>query len=247
MFKGNIWTDIIAKKVVIDKDGHEHPLHSDTSEEQCRFLQSLIQKIGATNCLEVGLAYGVSSMAICEAMTKIGGGNLISIDPFQEEHWKNIGLLNLERAGYRDQTNFYPALAEDVLPKLAASGTEIDFAYVDGSKVFDITLIQAHYLLRMLRVGGLLVFDDCAFPGLARAMRWFNTYPHLKLHATFGAVRRSFLRRATGKIVHCIPSSEKLFRSDLTCGEVGAALSFQCVCFEKISDDGRRYDWDLPL
>src|SRR5882762_9974560 len=50
--------------------------------------------------LEVGMAYGLSSLAIARGLRDAGGGKLISIDPVQTSKYKRIGRLNIERAGW---------------------------------------------------------------------------------------------------------------------------------------------------
>ena len=98
--------EIFQSGKVRDLDNQEYPLHSETKQAQCEFLQSLIQEINASVCLEVGLAYGVSSLFIGEAISHQPNRRFISIDPLQQE-WQDIGLLNLKRAGFEDFLEFH--------------------------------------------------------------------------------------------------------------------------------------------
>jgi predicted O-methyltransferase YrrM len=85
-----ILDEILTSGVVKDEKGVEDAMHSNTSAEQCAFLRRLIESIDARRCLEAGLAYGISSLAICESIHRKRGASLVSIDPFQHAHWRDI-------------------------------------------------------------------------------------------------------------------------------------------------------------
>ena len=118
---------------------------------------------------EVGLAYGVSSLYILDAMQENGGGRLIGMDPAQhDETWRGGGLNNIQRAGYADCYEFHEDTSQRVLPRLAEVGTRIQFGFIDGWHTFDHTLVDFFYIDQMLDVGGVVVLDDVGYPGLRR-------------------------------------------------------------------------------
>ena len=51
---------------------------SEISLAQCEFLVELVRRIDARICLEVGLAFGVSSLFICDALRGKPGSKPIS-------------------------------------------------------------------------------------------------------------------------------------------------------------------------
>jgi hypothetical protein len=57
-----------------------------------------------------------------------------------------------------------------VLPKLQADGLRIDFAFIDGCHTFDYAMVDFFYIDKMLRVGGVVVFDDEYYPGYSKSM-----------------------------------------------------------------------------
>jgi hypothetical protein len=74
---------ILASKKVTTDSGIERPLdyHIDSAEGE--FVQSLIRKHRPRVILEVGCAYGISSLYIGEALREHGGTKHIIIDPGQ--------------------------------------------------------------------------------------------------------------------------------------------------------------------
>lgn len=237
---------LLSSRTVYDEKGEAFPLHSNTSLAQCAFLQSLIRRCDASTCIEIGLAYGISSLAICEAIQTKDRGLLISIDPHQGAAWRDIGRLNLARAGFADKVEFYDRPSFEALPKLWSEGVRVGFAYVDSVKVFDMLLIDAFYLTRMLDIGGIIVFDDCDWPGVRMLVRYLASMPHLRVAATIGESPKTFRRRVVSSTVSFVPGKRKIFRSDLATTDQDLGIAGSCVAFEKIQDDERNWDWFSP-
>ena len=123
-------------------------VHSQISEKEGESLQEIISKVRPKVSLEIGLAYGIASLFMCEALAKVQAERHIIIDPFQHQGseltgfpfqhggWKGIGFINLKRAGYREMmTNFTRLRLFSYLPKLEADGVRIDFAFIDTDAI----------------------------------------------------------------------------------------------------------------
>ena len=209
----------------------------ETSPDQCAFLQGLVRGIGARRCLEIGLAHGFSALAIAQA----SGGEITTIDPHQTGLAKNEGLRKLHDAGF--SVRHFEEPSQVVLPRLA--GEEFDFAYVDTTKVFDSVLIDAYYITRMLRIGGIVAFDDCNWPGVRKVVRYLAHWPHLAVHSTFGPEPSSKARRIGSRIANLSPFAHKVFRSELIETDEFLGIAAQCVAFQKNAEDTRSWDWSL--
>ena len=113
MSQHGLWAEIVKRGYVESADGRRLPLHSATSLEQCEFIQHQMHSVGAVKTLEIGLAYGISALAICQKLQGTIGGRHIAIDPWQKtECWQSVGLENLRRAGFETLVDFFDESAE---------------------------------------------------------------------------------------------------------------------------------------
>jgi hypothetical protein len=162
-------------------------VHSQISEKEGESLQEIISEVRPKVSLEIGLAYGIASLYMCEALAKVQAERHIIIDPFQHQGsegtgfpfqhggWKGIGFLNLKRAGYEKMIELHEAPSFQVLPKLEADGIRIDFAFIDGCHTFDYVMVDFFYIDKILRVGGVVVFDDLYYPSIRKVCRYILT------------------------------------------------------------------------
>ena len=126
------------------------------------------------NVLEVGVYEGRSSIWIAQNLLQ-EGGTLDAIDTFEcaddRGMWRCRELLeedpdyllktfkhNTDRI---DNVVFTPmrGLSQDILPSLGRE-PKYDFIYIDGSHDADDTFVDGYYCHRLLRSGGVLIFDD---------------------------------------------------------------------------------------
>lgn len=144
-------------------------VHSHVGPGAGRVIRRAVEVAKPTIALEVGLAYGISSLYILDALAEIGDGRLIGMDPAQHDStWRGGGLHNVRRAGYADRYEFHEDTSQRVLPRLAESGTRIQLGFIDGWHTFDHTLVDFFYIDHMLDVGGIVILDDVEYPGLRR-------------------------------------------------------------------------------
>ena len=150
-------------------DGTRVPVQGNIGPESGKVIERAIAATHPRTALEVGLAFGISTLYILDAMRLHGGGTLIGMDPAQHDAtWRGGGLYNVERAGFRNQYLFHEEPSQIVLPRLAAAGTRIQFAFIDGWHTFDHTLVDFFFVDRMLDVGGIVVIDDVGYPSIRR-------------------------------------------------------------------------------
>jgi predicted O-methyltransferase YrrM len=138
-------------------------------------LRDLLLAENARVVVEIGLAYGGSALAIAEALVSQGtedAAHLI-IDAFQDQFhdagWNAIVTTTL--------TNVCSLLRERsqlALPRLVADGFVADAAFVDGSHIFHNVFLDLFFLRELVRPGGLVVLDDCRWPSVATAVRYFE-------------------------------------------------------------------------
>jgi len=235
---------MLDRGFVEDANGRQLSLHSHTSRAQAEFLEQQVRSINASVTLEIGLAYGISALCIAEAIRHRPGARHIVIDPFQNtDSWQGLGLLNLERAGLAEIIDFREEPAQMALPKLIDEGVRVDFAYIDAGKRMDDMLIFVHFLQRLLRIGGLIAFDDLAFPGIRKALRYIVQQDQFRVVAAFDIQQASMLRRSISSIVRRAPGGDRMFAPELLVTDEELGISASCVVIEKIAEPSEDWKW----
>src|SRR3990167_9208026 len=164
--------EILRTRKIILANGEIQELNSEIAPKEGRLIQKLIAEYQPKKSLEVGLAFGISSLYICEALEKQPGASHIIIYPCQTDYWKGIGLNNLKPAGYSHMIKFYESPSSVVLPKLCSEDVVIDFAFIDGSHRFEDALMDFYYISRLLKTDGIVVFDDADWPSIRKICRF---------------------------------------------------------------------------
>ena len=140
-------------------------------------LRNLYLHLRPQRSLEVGLCYGASALLFTGSYRESGNpatGQHIALDPFQFTVWDDAGLLQIERAGLASFFDFRSEYSGLELPRLLAAGSRFDMIYVDGSHLFEDVFMDAYYACRLLTPGGVVAFDDCSDPHVAKVIRFLQ-------------------------------------------------------------------------
>lgn len=133
-------------------------------------MYKITKSFEKADTLEIGVAYGASTLFICQAHQENGGGHHIAIDPYQTCEYEGIGTLNAGRAGYADFLEFYEERSFAVLPRLFAEGRSFDFTLIDGNHRFEHAFVDFFYCDRMLKEGGYLMLHDPWMPATRKLL-----------------------------------------------------------------------------
>ncbi|HYG25955.1 MAG TPA: class I SAM-dependent methyltransferase [Caulobacteraceae bacterium] len=215
---------VFASGSVLDAAGNPHPVHSHVPRDFAEALLREVKKRKPRVVLEVGMAYGVSSLAIAYGLQP--GARFISIDPFQNSQWEGIGKANVARTGAAHE--LVEELSHFALPRLLAEGLEVDFAYIDGNHTFEAVLLDFFYIDKMLKVGGVVAFNDAGWPAIHRVLRFVTRHRKYReidvgLPKTYGkSLRNHIPNRLAGRF-----SADRYF--------------------EKVEDFEPRYDFWAPF
>jgi predicted O-methyltransferase YrrM len=156
--------------------------------------------------LEVGMAYGGSSLAILSTLREVHGIDIdyrhISIDPFQS-CYDYCGVEILKRCGHDGRFECLETRSDVAFPKLVAREERIDFIYVDGSHIFENVFIDFFYSAQILNQNGIILFDDCAHHHVDKVIRFirsnlsecFIPYPLEKFQD-----QKSFIKKLANKL-----------------------------------------------
>jgi predicted O-methyltransferase YrrM len=163
----------------------QHPMRQmQIAPEQGQFMALLVQLMGATKTLEVGVFTGYSSLSI--ALVLPPQGKLIACDVSAE--YTSIARRYWQAAGVADKIDLRLAPALETLEQLLATGQAgtFDFAFIDADK----GNYRNYYdrALQLLRPGGLIAIDNVLWDGKVadpavqdnstQAIRAFNAFLH---------------------------------------------------------------------
>jgi len=238
-------------------------LHSSISASEGQYLQKLVRELDPTVSLEVGLAYGISALFICDALNVRPGTQHIAIDPNQTgaidspqdsakgHSWGGIGIANLRRAGYGDVVRLIELPSYRALAELERAGQRIDFAFIDGWHTFDFALVDFFFIDRMLNVGGIVAFDDSDWLSIRKICRFVNnnlSYSVVPDHLPTsqpGPQPNIPFRRRLRPVVESIlrPSPLRpILRPEVATPDKKVGLIGSCIAFRKEADDRRSFD-----
>jgi predicted O-methyltransferase YrrM len=246
--------EIYARREVSDSRGNTHRLHSEITRDEGEMMMNLIESRSYSRGLEVGCAYGLSSLFVCQALSRQSLPRHTIIDPFQNSEWHGIGLANLTRAGF----DFYELIekpSEFALPALVQDKRTFQFALIDGMHTFDHALVDFFYVDRLLEPGGTVVFDDLQLPAIKRLTRYIAGYPNYRVCATAkrsvypAGIKRKAFEAPLRFLARTLPRhyvsqvfSDSFFRSDAELGLVS-----EMVAFEKTGVIERGIHWYTPF
>lgn len=237
-----ILNSIFASNTYTTKDQQTIQVNSATSVEQCEFLERLILENKFTASVEIGCAYGISSLAITDAVVKNNGKHTI-IDKFEVTDWYGVGLELIEKAGYTSRVDFYEDFCYVVLPKLLSEGRKFDFAYIDSTKQFDWLMVDFFFLDKMLDKNGIIVFDDVSFPGIRKLLRYLVQFPDYRVYDSFPKNHAQPVKDALIKVLNLLPQKQKYLKPDLIKTDFELGINTHCVALQKMNDDTRTWEW----
>lgn len=147
-------------------------LQSNSTLNNLRFIQQTMRERKPKRTLEVGMAYGASTLVFCSEHHRLGheaARQHTAIDPYQPYPlYDEAGVNAVERAGLGNFLDYRPEFSEFVLPRLLETHQRFDFIYIDGSHLFENVFIDAFYAARLLNDGGWMAMDDSSDPHVAK-------------------------------------------------------------------------------
>ena len=177
----DVLKDMFLRGTSKDLAGREVPCKPALTWPNVQALYKTISLYKPSNVLEVGMAFGTSSLAILSALKKLGqNGRLISIDPSQTTAFAAQGIINVQHAGLQDLHELIEECDFIALPTLLKQSKKFDFIYIDGWHTIDYVLLDIFYCDKLLKPGGIMAFNDCGWRAVHKALNFLKTHHHYK-------------------------------------------------------------------
>lgn len=135
------------------------------------------KKSNSLNILEIGFAYGTSTLVLLNELIKYSGNKSYDIiDPNQSSQWNNIGMKNIKQFLHFMNTHIHIKLYEkyssDCIPTLKKL---YDIIFIDGSHDYNIVIQDIINSDKKLKLYGLIILDDVLHDGVKKAIFQFLT------------------------------------------------------------------------
>src|SRR5688572_11978515 len=166
---------MVKTKINIAAQEAQVPLNED--EAVC--LVEIWRKLEShPRTLEVGLGWGFSASCLLAAGS--ADHTIISYEPPSSDLRREAAALRNVQIFGRPRVIFGPS--DRVLPRLVEQGERFGLILIDGNHLFDYTLIDVFYSLKLLVVGGVIMLDDTAYPQIQAVCDFIEkNYAHVKL------------------------------------------------------------------
>lgn len=179
--------NLLRKRISMTAEGKVQSLSGGISLQEAQVIQKIIKAHELSICIETGVAHGVSTLAICEALAELPSTNdkqLYGIDPSQFSEHHGIAVRLLKDHGFSQLFTLLEGPTHLEAPMLLKAGKKVDFAFIDGFHTFDYSLIDFFFMDKLLRVGGFLMIHDLPFPAKKKLIRYILTHRRYELVRT---------------------------------------------------------------
>lgn len=152
---------------------------------EAKRIADLIVERRFTRCAETGVAYGVSTAAICLGLAKVGSTQAVhyGVDPCQTEEHKGAALHLLRELGVSHYFKLLEEPAHLGLSALIRQNVELDFAFIDGWHTLDYKLIDFFLFDKLLVCGGVIAMHDSTFQSTRSVLKYALAYRNYRLIA----------------------------------------------------------------
>jgi predicted O-methyltransferase YrrM len=169
--------EVLTHGHVKHPDGRLLEVVANISHYNSRALRAVVEERKPELVVEIGMAYGVSTLSILSALQQNGTGRLISIDPYIG--WPTgrlVALHQIARAAAEEIHSHWHECSYTALPRMLQEGLRPDLIYIDGNHNFDYVFTDSFYADKLLDAGGVIGFNDCGWRPVHKTLRFLSLY-----------------------------------------------------------------------
>lgn len=164
------WADELSTRLAGDvrTTSYRHQMTEMDAAEVCRLVSSVpaannllnmvVRLSGARRVIEMGSAFGVSTVAMAIALTDDDSS---TIDGVEFEDWRaEIANTGAQRV-LGGRARVHAGRIEDLVPPLAAERGPFDMGFIDAMHTYDATIGYHHLFAAHCTPNAIAVNDDC--------------------------------------------------------------------------------------
>jgi predicted O-methyltransferase YrrM len=173
-----VLSELLVSRRATGRTGKEfNGLGALSSVNNLAVLRELCLKLKPQRTLEVGMCFGGSALVFTASHRDLKHSprhQHVAIDPFQTSFWDDAGAVAVERAGLEGFLDLRRSFSSLELPQLLLRDAMFDLVYIDGSHLFEDVFVDFYYVARLLAPGGIVAFDDCSDPNVAKVLAFIR-------------------------------------------------------------------------
>jgi predicted O-methyltransferase YrrM len=160
----------------VGADGERHSLEPKTRipQEEGMWMYRQCREAKPKATLEIGLAYGFSTVYFLAAISENGVGHHTAVDPFQK-YAHGIGQRHTQSLGMSDRFRLIEEKSVSALLHLAEREEVFELIFIDGSHRFDDVLMDFTLAAELCPMGGNVILDDLWMPSVRRAVAFIRS------------------------------------------------------------------------
>ena len=120
--------------------------------------------------MEIGCAYGFSTLYFLAAISANPAATHTAIDPFESKGWAGIAVQNARAVGMGKSFRLIEEKSFLAVPRMISDGTQYDVIFIDGNHRFDDTLVEFTLCGLTCKMGGYILLDDMWMPSIRKAV-----------------------------------------------------------------------------
>lgn len=188
---------LVIDKRAFDANACERQATGTISLAEADYIRELIIENKFSACLETGVAYGASTVAICSALSVLERAGCdvkhYGVDPCQTGVYGGSAVAALRECGLEHIFELCEGPSHLMLPRIIERNVTVDFVFIDGMHTFDYTLLDLFFADKLLRPGGVLCLHDMHLPSKKKAARYLMKY---RKYVQLRGPRKAFSARA---------------------------------------------------
>lgn len=154
------------------QDGRRYEVDSATriSIQEGLCLYHLCREAKAQLTMEVGCAYGFSTLYFLAAHATNPTATHVAIDPVENSLWHGIGFHKVKEVAMQERFRLAEEPSVSAIPMLMSEGLQFDLIFIDGNHRFDDVLVDFTLCARACRQNGVIILDDMWMPSIRKVV-----------------------------------------------------------------------------
>jgi predicted O-methyltransferase YrrM len=144
-------------------------------------INQLVRQSKLNKSLEIGFAYGFSTVWILDGMRSCRSSRHLAIDPHEITHWGGVGLRQVKRLHAAPGFEWIDEYSVHALSGLIKNQEKFDFIFIDGIHRFGDVLVDFYLSDRLVLPGGLVALDDLWMPSIRTVISFILTNRQYKV------------------------------------------------------------------